>query len=140
LSWNNAALPERPTLFIDRCAWSRALGKALESADIPFIAHNQRFAPAAPDDEWLTGVADEGWLIVTRDQRIRYKVNEQAAVVRARLWLFVFTQGGLPAAETGAILVDAYPAMVRLARRYRPPAFFSLHRSGRVTPLKLGGK
>ena len=140
MSWNSAALPERPTLFIDRCAWSRALGEALDAAQIPYVAHHQRFAPAAPDDEWLAGVANQGWLIVTRDQRIRYKVNEQAAVVRARLWMFVLTQGGLTAAETGKILVDAYPAMVRLAGKHRPPAFFSLHRSGKVKPLRLGGE
>jgi hypothetical protein len=61
-----------PTLFIDRCAWSRRLGEALATADIPFVAHHDRFAPDAPDEEWLAGVANQGWLVLTRDKNIRY--------------------------------------------------------------------
>ena len=141
---SSVARPDEPapagalaTLFIDRCAWSRLLGNALREAGIAFVSHQERFAPNAPDDEWLAGVADKGWLVVTRDQRIRYKVNELQAAVRARLHLFVFTQGGLPAAETATILVHAYPAMCRRAASQPPPAFWSLQRSGAVTALRL---
>ena len=130
----------RATLFIDRCAWSGKLGEALTAAGIHFVAHRDKFAPDAPDDEWLAAAADRGWLVVTRDQRIRYKANEQAAMVRARLHLFVLTQGGLSAAETASIVVGAYPAIVRRAREVPAPAFFSVARSGAVTPLKLAGR
>lgn len=139
---NASSLPEpgslRTTLFIDRCAWSGRLGDALAQASIPFVAHRDRFVGDAPDAEWLAAAADQGWLVVTRDQRIRYKANEQAAVVRARLHLFALTQGGLSAAETAAIVVRAYPAMVRHAQATEPPAFFSITRSGEVNRLKLG--
>jgi predicted nuclease of predicted toxin-antitoxin system len=148
-SWKPSAssatspLPEPPggartTLFIDRCAWSRKLGEALSLAAIPFVAHHDRFAPDAPDEEWLAGVADQGWLVLTRDKNIRYKANEQAAVVRARLHLFVLTQGGLSAQETGRIVVQAYPAIVRRAASTQPPAFYSVTRSADVNLLKLG--
>lgn len=133
------APPERRTLFIDRCAWSRALGRALQTASIPFIEHGQLFPPACPDDVWLEGVAGKGWLVVTRDQRIRYKVNEQAAAVRAGLHLFVFTQGGLLAAQTADLLIAAYPAMVRHAAEDPAPAFYSLRIGGHVARLKLPG-
>jgi hypothetical protein len=116
----SAAPPERPTLFIDRCAWSGVLGRALTAADIPFIEHGQLFPQACPDEVWLEGIAGKGWLVVTRDQRIRYKVNEQTAAVRAGLRLFVFTQGGLPAARTADLLIAAYPAIVRHAADDRP--------------------
>lgn len=132
--------PGRPrtTLFIDRCAWSARLGEALRQAGIPFVAHGDRFAGDTPDAEWLAAAADQGWLVVTRDQRIRYKANEQAAMVRARLHLFALTQGGLSAAETAAIVVRAYPAMLRAAREVEPPAFFSVSRAAEVHRLKLG--
>lgn len=107
-------------------------------AEIQFVAHHDRFAPDAPDDEWLTGVADQGWLVLTRDKSIRYKANEQAAVVRAGLHLFVLTQGGLSAQETGRIVVAAYPAIVHRAATTSPPAFYSITRSADVNLLKLG--
>ena len=104
------------------------------------MAHRDKFAPDAPDDEWLAAAADRGWLVITREQRIRYKANEQAAMARARLHLFVLTQGGLSAAETASIVVGAYPAIVRRAREVPAPAYSSVARSGAVTPLKLAGR
>ena len=124
---SSAERPEAPaarptarfTLFVDRCAWSRVLGDALRKAEIPFVAHHERFTHDAPDDEWLSGAAQQGWLVVTRDQRIRYKVNEQQAAVRAGLHLFVFTQGGLPAAR-GRVVPALRPGL-GLARGLRIP-------------------
>jgi PIN like domain len=113
------------------------LGAALREAGIAFVAHHERFAPAASDEEWLAGVAAQGWWVITRDQRIRYKINEQRAAIKARLHLFVFTQGGLSAAETALILVRAYPAMCRRAANQAPPAFWSLQRSGEVSALLI---
>ena len=104
---------------------------------MPFVPHRQLFKPDAPDEEWLQGVAQKGWPVVTRDRRIRYKVNEQAAVVRARLHLFVFTQGSLSAAETGQILVTAYPEIAKCVQRDLPSVFYSLQRSGKVSRLTL---
>jgi hypothetical protein len=133
----SAAPPERPTLFIDRCAWSGLLGRALTAAGIPFVEHAQLFPPACPDEVWLEGVTGKGWLVVTRDQQIRYKVNEQAAARRAGLHLFVFTRGALPAAQTAELLVAAYPAMVRLAAATAAPAFFSIQLGGHVSRLNV---
>jgi hypothetical protein len=128
---------ERPTLFIDRCAWSGALGRALESAGIPFVPHHRQFAHDATDEQWLGGVAGTGWHVVTRDQRIRYKLNELRAMVAARLHLFVFTQGGLTAAQTGDLLVRAYPAIVKAVRERPPPVVWSIRIDGTVAPLRL---
>ena len=74
---------------------------------------------------------------MTRDQQIRYKVNEQAAVMRAGLHLFVFTRGALPAARTADLLIAAYPAMVRMAAATAAPAFFSIQLEGHVARLKV---
>ena len=125
-------------LFIDRCAWSGALARSLREAGIAFVAHHERFAHDTPDDVWLAAAADRGWLVVTRDQRIRYRANELAAMQRARLHVFVFTQGGLTGAETGSILVRCHAALLRFAAETPPPAFFSLTRSGEVHRLKAG--
>lgn len=61
----------KPLLFIDRDAWSHKLGEALIAANIDFIAHHQRFAPNAPDTEWLAIAGRERWIVLTRDQNIR---------------------------------------------------------------------
>lgn len=130
---------DRPVLFVDRCAWSGKLGEALEAAAIPYIPHHRYFAPDTPDDVWLSAVKQNGWLILTRDKRIRYRVNEIRALIDARLMMFVLSQGGISAAETGSIVCAAYPAIVRQAALHKPPAMFSITRSGAVNKLKLIG-
>ncbi len=127
--------PERRALFIDRCAWSAALGKTLAQAGIPNVPHNEYFTHDTPDEVWLSAAADRGWLVGTRDQRIRYKANELAAMRSARLHVFVFTQGGLTGAQTGDILRNCYPSILRHAAAVAPPAFFSLTRRGDVKRL-----
>ena len=138
----NAAPPigttaQQPVLFIDRCAWSGKLGAALDAAGIPYVPHNQLFHHDTPDEVWLTAVKDNGWLILTRDQRIRYRINEHRALVDAKLMMFVLSQGGLTAEETGRIVCRAYPEIVRQSTLVLPPALFSVTRAGEVSKRKL---
>jgi len=101
--------PPEPVLFIDRDARSRALGKALNAAGIAYLAHDQRFAPDTPDTKWLAVAGTERWLFLTRDQDIRRRPNELAAVKEAEVCMFVLGQGNLSAAETARIVIGAYP-------------------------------
>ncbi|RZL56558.1 MAG: hypothetical protein EOP70_06600 [Variovorax sp.] len=131
------SLENRPVLFVDRCAWSVKLGAALDTANIPYVPHNRHFRHDTPDEVWLTAVKDNGWLILTRDQRIRYRINEHRALVDAKLMMFVLSQGGLTAEETGRIVCHAYPEIVRQSLSNSPPALFSVTRSGEVNRRRL---
>jgi PIN like domain len=75
--------------------------------------------------------------MLTRDRRIRYRKNELRALVDSKLMMFVLTQGGLSAEETGRIVCAAYAAIVKQAAQNEAPALFSVLRSGEVNKLKL---
>ena len=130
-------LPDRggPTLFIDRDAWSHRLDQALGEAGIAFVAHRDRFDDDTPDPEWLTQVGRHGWIVLTRDQRIRNRPNELRAAREARLHVFALTSGNLSAAETVEIVLAAWPAMRRAVADNEPPMFWSITRGGGVKPL-----
>jgi hypothetical protein len=55
----------------------------------------------------------------------------------AKLMMFVLSQGGLSAEETGRIVCAAYPAIMRQASQSEAPALFSILRAGEVNKLKL---
>jgi hypothetical protein len=112
----------------------------LQLAGIPYIGHHDLFAPDAADEDWLRAVQGNSWLILTRDKNIRYKANEQQALVEARLVMFVLAQGSITAEETGRIVVAAWPAMVKAAMQTQPPALFSITRTGEVNRLKLAAR
>ncbi len=121
-------------LFIDRDLWSRALDAALREAGIPFVAHRELFADDVPDAEWLSRIAPLGLVVVTRDQRIRYRPNEVGAVRRGRLHLFALSSGNLGAAESGRLLVAAWPRIQAAVRDHAPPMLWTITRGGLVKP------
>lgn len=127
-----------PVLFVDRDAWSRLLGEALDAAGIAHVAHHEQFNPDAPDEDWLTVAGCEGWIVLTRDKMIRRRPSELAAVKAARVVMFVLGQGNMSAAETAQLVVSHYAAMMRRAKGARnKPAVFTLSRSGKLQAIKL---
>lgn len=126
----------RPTLFIDRDAWSHQLDRALRAAGIPFVAHRDHFDDDTPDPDWLSAVGRRGWIVLTRDQRIRNRPNELRAARSARLHVFALTSGNLPAAEAVRIVLAAWPAIQRAVAETAPPMFWSITRGGVVKALK----
>lgn len=136
---STAAPPDaaaRPTLFIDRDLWSRRLDAALREAGIPFVAHRDRFKHDTPDVDWIAEVGRQGWIVLTRDQEIRRRPNELAAVRAAGIHLFALTSGNLSAAETADLCVAAWPTIQRAVARNKAPAIFSVTRGGRVEWVK----
>lgn len=126
----------RITLFIDRDTWSYRLDALLRTADIPFVPHRTVFAHDAPDTKWIAEVGERGRVVVTRDQNIRRRPNELAAVRAAALHLFALTSGNLSAAEPAAVITRAWPAMQRAVVNTRPPALWSVNRAGGVRLIK----
>ncbi|MBX6334307.1 hypothetical protein IRY61_03145 [Candidatus Saccharibacteria bacterium] len=118
--------PKKVTLFIDRCAWTRTLEEALKEHDIPFVAHKDIFAQDCPDDEWLRGVAERGWIVVTRDKNIRRKANELRAFRESGLHVFVLASGNASAEDHATLIIELYPKFLAKAHTTSPPAMFSV--------------
>lgn len=134
---NNAAPPDTPVLFIDRCAWSHKLGEALTEISAPFIPHHEKFKPACPDEEWLETAGKQGWIVLTRDKNIRRKPNELRAFKEHGVIGFVLTSGDASAADTAALVAAVYLKLIRKAKGTKPPAMFSITLAGAITPIKL---
>jgi len=45
----------------------------LRDAGLDVEIHDDHFAPDAKDEEWLSAVGRKQWIVVTRDERIRYR-------------------------------------------------------------------
>jgi len=136
-SATSASPPDAPPLFIDRDAWSRRLGAALDAAQVRYGAHRQRFHGESPDVDWIAAASREDWIAISRDQNIHRKPNELAAIRASRAVIFVFTSGNLGAEATAQLLLKALPRIYRSAMGARRPALFSIHKNGTIGRLKL---
>jgi hypothetical protein len=94
--------------------------------------HGQHFAPGTEDTQWLPFVGEKGWVLLTKDKRIRYNELEKAAVRAYKVREFYFSSGNYSGAEMAEMLVAGLRDMVRIFRREKPPFIASVTKSGKV--------
>ena len=99
----------------------------LRNAGILVERHADHFAPDCPDDEWLSSIAERGWIAISHDRRIRYKPNELAAVVQHRVTLLVIV-GDSPYAELARSFVATLPRILAFIAAHRPPVIGKVYR------------
>lgn len=110
---------------------------ALIEAGYKAIAHDDLFPKDAPDEEWLTRAGAEGWIVLTGDQRIRYRTGELEAFVLSKVIGFVVTAGNATGPDIAALIVKHAKRMQRIAFGEKPPAAFAITRDGPPKPLSL---
>ena len=94
--------------------------------------HDDHFAPDALDEDWLRQAGAAGWVVITKDTRIRYRETERAALLAANVRAFVFTTADLNGAEMADMVVKALPAITRLCDKRPPPFIARIGRGARV--------
>lgn len=70
--------------------------------------------------------------MLTKDQRLRYRPIELAALRRAGARVFILTAGNLIGADIAKAFVAALPNMTRLLRENAGPFVARVHRDGSV--------
>jgi hypothetical protein len=98
---------DRPTLFVDRSLGRHQVATALRNAGARVEVHDAHFRPDCPDDEWLPEVGRRGWVVLTKDARIRYRPSERSALERAGVVAMVLTAGNLTGAEMAKLFVKS---------------------------------
>lgn len=94
------------------------------------------FDDRTPDTEWLGAVGRRGWIVVTHDERIRYKANELAAVMQHRVAMLLVV-GHAPYPKLAEHFVHTLPRIEAFVDAHRPPYIAKVHRP---TPKELARK
>lgn len=125
--------PDPLTFFIDRNLGKHTIADILRKADALVEVHDDHFPPNAPDHEWLPVVGEKGWVVLTKDKRIRYRGLELKALEEARVKAFVLTRGNLKGDDMATIFVKALPAMQRFANDHHDPFIARITSQGKVS-------
>ncbi|HEV2393428.1 MAG TPA: hypothetical protein VG146_13840 [Verrucomicrobiae bacterium] len=114
-----------------------ALLAALRAAGAQVEIHDDHFPQDAQDRAWLANAGKRGWVVLTKDKRLRYCAVETDALMTAKVRAFVLTaRGDLSGVEIGRILVNALPAMRKLCATVSPPFVGHVSRDGSVSIVK----
>jgi len=127
--------PEQFILFLDESLDSGSVATALRAAGAQVERLTDHFAKGTADEVWLEQAGKEGWIVLTRDKRIRYRKLERIALKMAGVRAFVFTGGNVTVLETGQILVRALPRIRAICGKVAGPFVYHIGRSGK--PLRM---
>jgi predicted nuclease of predicted toxin-antitoxin system len=108
----------------------------LRDADLRVEIHDDHFAPDAKDLEWLTTAGKKNWIVVTRDERIRYREPQKQAIRRAKVRALVLAaQGDLRAEMLAQNFLKALPKIRRVIEKQQAPFIAKISRSADVSLL-----
>jgi hypothetical protein len=60
------------------------------------VLHDEVFAQGAPDEEWLPEVGRRGWVLLTKDDRIRSTTAQREILLAAGVRAFILSGANLP--------------------------------------------
>jgi hypothetical protein len=105
----------------------------LRDAGLRVEIHDDHFAQDAKDEEWLMVVGQRQWVVVTRDERIRYRAAGRQAIRRAKVRMFVLVaRGNLRIEALAEIFLKAFPKVRVIAAEVKPPFIAKIWRDGDI--------
>jgi predicted nuclease of predicted toxin-antitoxin system len=130
---SDAKPPNGSVFFIDRSLGIDPLRVELTHAGLTVVIHDDHFARDEEDRVWLKSVGERGWIVLTKDQRLRYRPLEIAALRASEARVFVLTAGDLRGAEIAAAFIAALPAVCAILHSRPGPFVARISRSGQIT-------
>jgi predicted nuclease of predicted toxin-antitoxin system len=127
--------PEDLVIFLDRSLGKQIIASVLRTAGYTVEVHDDHFPPDASDEIWLSEVSRRGWVVFTKDKRIRYRAPELAAVSATNASVFTLTAGSIQAQEMADIFILALPKIRIFFATKPPPYIVTVSRSGALSQV-----
>jgi predicted nuclease of predicted toxin-antitoxin system len=125
--------PEGTVFFIDRSLGVEPIRTEFVKRGLVVEIHDDHFARDEEDRVWLQTAGEQGWVILTKDQRLRYRPLEIAALRAGNARVFVLTAGNLRGIEIASVFLVALPRICKVLHSKRGPFLARVSKSGRVT-------
>jgi hypothetical protein len=128
-----------PEYFVDRNLGKHEVILALRECGARVVVHDEHFAQAASDAEWLAEAGRQGWYVITKDSRIRYRPAERHALIQAGVGAFVIRAAGLKGKELAQLIRDRWVDIESVRSNTSRPFIAHVNRHG-ITLMGLSQK
>ncbi|MEX2459497.1 MAG: hypothetical protein WD770_11010 [Actinomycetota bacterium] len=125
--------PSPPELFCDRSLGARVVPTRLRQLHGHVVAHDEVFGRDTDDEVWLREAGRRSWIVLTRDDRIRYRPGERAAILGADVRCFVLNPTkGMTGEDMATALATALPRILAISAAERGPFIKGVNRRGQI--------
>lgn len=127
-----------PEFFIDRSLGRHIVPDALREASaivhVMADVYGERVGQGLADTEWLSDAGEKGWVVLMKDDRVRYRPAELQALQDAGVRAFCLTNANLRGEEMAQRFVDQLPKILGIASERQGPYVYGVYADG-VRPL-----
>lgn len=124
-------MAERPTFFLDRNLGNKIVCRALREAGVTVEVHSDHFPETEEDDTgWIADVAERGWVILTKDNQIRYNESERDVVDTSKARIFILNSSRMNGNEMADFFVEKLAEIESLAGTQAPPFIATISHEG----------
>ena len=113
-----------PTLFLDRSLGGQQVPELLRAAGLRLRTLAEVYGVPADetiaDVDWLACAGSEGWTVLMKDERIRYRPAERAALIKHKVQAFCLTNGNLRAADMAQLYLGRLAEIATLCAEPGP--------------------
>jgi len=101
------------------------------------ISHDDVFPQDTDDEKWLQEAGRRGWVVLMKDDRIRYRPGEQRAVIESGVGCFcLHPSKEMTAEDMAEAFVKALPKILRIVAANPKGGYIrGVNRQGRVRRL-----
>jgi hypothetical protein len=128
----SAAKPPDVVFFIDRSLGKIDVPNALRGDGYACRVHDDHFSQTTEDATWLRAVARHGWVVLTKDERIRFRPLEMQALTAAGIRAFVVICGNVRGAQTAEILRKAMPRILEAVAAGDGPFLYHVYKNSTI--------
>jgi len=131
--------PPKPVFFLDKNLGRYDVAEALRNAGYVAEILTDHFEHDTPDTLWAPEVGRRGWIIVTKDNRVRRRPLELRALWSANVPAFVLRSGDTTGPQNAQAILAAMPTIHELINRKPWPFIATISATGAVHLLLVAG-
>jgi hypothetical protein len=96
--------------------------------------YGERIGQGLSDTEWLHDAGQNGWVVLMKDDRIRYRPAELESLITSGVRAFCLTNANLRGADMAQRFVEQLPKIQKIASKRAGPYIYGVYADG-VRPL-----
>ena len=123
-----------PEFFVDRSLGRHVVSDALRAAGatvhVMADVYGERIGQGLADTEWLRDAGANGWVVLMKDNKVRYRPAELEALTASGVRAFCLTNANLRATEMAQRFVDHLPRIQSIASERLGPYIYGVYADG----------
>ena len=122
--------------FVDR-SLGRKTPRALKAREYDVIAHDDVFAQNTDDEHWLPEVGRRGWIVLTKDDHIRFRPAERDALITFKVGCFTMMRRNDTWEQPRDSLLLAWPRIEEIGTSETRPFIYAIYQDGSIQKRDL---